>query len=64
MTLSMQYKPHKYQEYTTDKIINIEDYSDLNMYHKRIDVRWDLFKRPILLDEIIELMKDRKNLEY
>ena len=22
MTLSMQYKPHKYQEYTTDKIIN------------------------------------------
>ena len=24
MTLSMQYKPHKYQEYTTDKIINNE----------------------------------------
>lgn len=39
------------------------DYSDLNMYHKRIDVRWDLFKRPVLLDEIIELMKNRKNLE-
>ena len=39
------------------------DHSDLNMYYKRIDVRWDLLRRPILLDEIIEMMKDRKNLE-
>lgn len=39
------------------------DTSDLNMYHKRIDVRWDLLQRPISLDEIIEITKDRKNLE-
>lgn len=39
------------------------DHSDLNMYHKRIDVRWDLLKRPILLDEITKMMKDRKKLE-
>lgn len=39
------------------------DHSDLNMYYKRIDVRWDLLKRPILLDEITEMMEDRKKLE-
>lgn len=40
------------------------DTSDLNMYYKRIDVDWGKFKRPISLDEIAEMMKDRKNLEY
>ena len=37
------------------------DYSDTNMYHKRVDVRWDLLQRPVSLDEIIEMTKDRKN---
>lgn len=40
------------------------DHSDLNLYHKRIDVDWGKFHRPVSLDEIVVLMKDRKNLEY
>ena len=40
------------------------DYSDISMFNKRIDVDWGKFKRPISLDEIMEIMKDRKNLEY
>lgn len=40
------------------------DDSDLNLYYKRIDVDWGKFQRPVSIDEIIELMKDRKNLEY
>ena len=37
------------------------DYSDISMFNKRIDVDWGKFKRPISLDEIMEIMKDRKN---
>jgi calcineurin-like phosphoesterase family protein len=40
------------------------DKSDRNLYYKRIDVDWGKFQRPVSIDEIIELMKDRKNLEY
>lgn len=39
------------------------DYSDANMYYRRMDVYWDRYKRPISLDEIIEIMKDRPALE-
>lgn len=39
------------------------DTSDLNMYYRRIDVRWDLLQRPISLDEIIEITKNKKKLD-
>lgn len=39
------------------------DTSDLNMYYKRLDVRWDTLQRPISLDEIVKMMKGRKNLD-
>ena len=39
------------------------DDSDTNMFYRRMDVWWDKYQRPISLDEIIEIMKDRPALE-
>lgn len=40
------------------------DISDTNMFYKRLDVDWGKFQRPLSLDEVIEMMKNRKKLEY
>lgn len=40
------------------------DISDTSMFYRRLDADWGKFRRPLSLDEIDEMMKDRKNLEY